>query len=157
GEVGGVRRRGGGIVVWANYSAGRFRRDRAAGREATGWRLVTNRWNVILAELGVDRSTRERGRWLQDQTLAEALAEIGAPAERVELARYRERPQTARERVAAHRARVFSSDWEIPDEVHAEASRRLTQWLESEHPAPDPPWNEEAEVTVLVGTLTPHV
>lgn len=69
------------------------------------------------------------------------------------LARYQERPQTARERAAAHRDRIFSSDWEIPDDVHAEASRRLDRWLETEHPAPDMPASEESEVAVFVGTL----
>ena len=149
-----VLRPGGRIIVSANEFAEGNRRDRAAGREATGWRLVTNRWNAVLADLGVDRTTREQGRWLADAAIVEALAKIGASTERVVLARYRERPQTARERVAAHQARIYSSDWGIPDDIHAEASRRLAAWLETEHPAPDAPSGQEAELSVLVGTLT---
>ena len=149
-----VLRPGGRIIVSANEFAEGNRRDRAAGREATGWRLVTNRWNAVLADLGVDRPTREQGRWLADAAIVEALAEIGASTERVVLARYRERPQTARERVAAHQARIYSSDWGIPDDIQAEASRRLAAWLETEHPAPDAPSGQEADLSVLVGTLT---
>ena len=148
-----VLRPGGRIIVSANEFAERNRRDEAAGRVATGRRAVTNRWNAILAELGVDRTTPTGGRWLVDEAIPLALAAIGASVERVVLARYRERPQTARERAAAHRDRTFSSDWDIPDEVHAEASRRLLRWLETEHPAPDLPSSEEAEVAVFVGTL----
>ena len=120
-----VLRPGGRIIVSANDFAERNRRDEAAGRLATGGRAVTNRWNAILADLGVDRRAPTRGRWLDDEAIALSLAAIGASVERVVLARYRERPRTARERTAAHRDRIFSSDWDIPDEVHAEASRRL--------------------------------
>ena len=148
-----VLRPGGRIIVSANEFPERNRRDEAAGRVATGGRFVTNRWNTILADLGVDLRTRSRGRWLVDEAIALSLAEICASVERGVPARYQERPQTARERAAAHRDRIFSSDWEIPDDVHAEASRRLDRWLETEHPAPDMPASEEAEVAVFVGTL----
>jgi len=148
-----VLRPGGRVIASADEFTARNRRDEAAGRTATGGRLVTNRWNTILTGLGVDRRAPPRGRWLVDETLAESLAEIGASVERVVLARYRERPQTPRERAAAHRDRIFSSDWDIPNDVHAEAARQLDRWLDSEHPAPDTPSSEEAEISVFAATL----
>ncbi len=154
-EVRLILRPRGRLIVSANEFAERNRRDEATGRVATGARFVTNRWNAILADLGVDRSQRARGQWLSDKALTESMEEIGASVERVALIRYRERPQTAREVAAAHRDRIFSSDWDIPDDVHASASRRLEQWLEAEHPAPDQPSSEETAVSALVGTLRP--
>src|SRR5262249_24705514 len=140
-----VLRPGGHIIVSANEFAARNRRDEVVGRVATGARLVTNRWNAILTGLGLSRTTRSQGQWLRDEMLAAALSAVGASPERVVLARYRERPQTARQRAAAHCDRVFSSDWNIPDEVHAEASRRLKEWLDTEHSSPDQPASEEVE------------
>jgi len=148
-----VLRRGGRLIVSSNEFAVGNRRDESAGRVPTGRRLVANRWNAILADLGVDGGRGPRGRWLADEAMAASLAQIGASVERVVLARYRERAQTARASVAAHRDRIFSSDWDIPDDVHAEASRRLLHWLETEHPGPDMPSSEDAAFAVLVGTL----
>jgi len=147
-----VLRPGGHLIVSANVFAERNRRDQAARRAATGGRLVSNRWNAILDELGVDRRHGSLG-WLADDAMAAALREIGASVERVVLARYREHPRTPRETAAAHRDRIFSSDWDTPDEIHAEASRRLARWLDTEHPAPDTPTSEEASFAVLVGSL----
>lgn len=149
-----VLRPAGRLIVSANEFAERNRRDKAARRMATGGRLVTNRWNGILKELGVDRDSGFQ-RWLDDETMSAALSEIGATVERVVLARYRESARTPREAAAAHRDRVFSSDWDIPDAIHAEASRRLAHWLDAEHPAPDTPSSEEVAFVVLVGTLRP--
>jgi SAM-dependent methyltransferase len=149
-----VLRSGGRLIVSTNDFAERNRRDEAAGRVASGRRLVVNRWNAILADLGVDRGRRPPGQWLRDEEIATALEAIGASVERIVLARYSERPLTLREAAAAHRDRIFSSDWDIPDDVHAEASRRLTRWLEMEHPGPDVPTSEEAVFAVLAGTLS---
>jgi ubiquinone/menaquinone biosynthesis C-methylase UbiE len=155
GEARAVLRRGGRLVVSANDFADRNRRDQVAGRAATGARAVVNRWNAILTDLGIDRGRRPRGQWLADETVASCLQDFGASVGRVVLARYRSRPQTAREAAAAHRDRIFSSDWDIPEHIHAEASRRLEEWLRTEHPEPDVAVSEDATFTVLVGTLPP--
>ncbi len=148
-----VLRPGGRLIVSSNEFAVGNRRDESAGRLPIGRRLVANRWNAILADLGVDGGRGPRGSWLADDAMAASLAEIGASVERVVLARYLERAQTARASVAAHRDRIFSRDWDIPDDVHAEASRRLLRWLETEHLAPDMPLRDEVAFAVLVGTL----
>jgi hypothetical protein len=70
------------------------------------------------------------------------------------LVRYQGRARTAREVAAAHRDRIFSSDWSIPDATHAEASRRLARWLETEHHAPDELFSDQSAFVVLIGTFS---
>jgi hypothetical protein len=82
------------------------------------------------------------------------LERLGASVERVVLARYQDRPRTAREVAATHRDRIFSSDWPIPDDIQAEASRRLDRWLEAEHRAPDEAFVDQSAVVVLIGTFS---
>jgi SAM-dependent methyltransferase len=153
-EVRRVLRPNGRVIVSANEYAAQERRDAEGGRTPTGARLVTRRWNAILTELGVDRGRRSRGQWLSDEALTADLERLGASVERVVLARYEDRPRTARQVAAAHRDRIFSSDWANPDDVHAEASRRLDRWLETEHPAPDDAFVDQSAVVVLIGTFS---
>jgi len=150
-EVRRVLRPTGRVVISTNDYDERAQRNR--GRTDTA-QFVISRWNAILGDLGIDRSKRPWGGWVPDEELIGDLERRGAVVERAVLARYRERPRTARQVATAHRDRVFSSDWRIPDDVHAEASRRLMQWLEREHPALDEPFTEDGAVAVLVGTFS---
>ena len=101
----------------------------------------------------MDRRWRERGQWISDAALTADLERLGASVERVVLARYQDRQRTAREVAAAHRDRIYSGDWPIPDDIHAEASRRLDRWLETEHGAPDEVFVDQSAVVVLIGTF----
>jgi SAM-dependent methyltransferase len=152
-EVRRVLRPAGRLIVSANEYAAQERRDAESGRAQTGAHRVTHRWNAILTELGVDRGRRSRGLWISDEALTADLEQLGASVERVVLVRYRNHPRTARQIAAAHRDRVFSSDWATPDGVHAEASRRLEQWLDAEHGAPDAPFADDGAIAVLIGTF----
>ena len=153
GEARRVLRSGGRLVVSANEFAAADRRGAVDGRLPGARRLVADRWDAILTDLGVERTRANARRWLRDESMTELLEALGASVERVVLARYHERSRTAREAVIAYRDRVFSSDWEIPDELHAEATRRLLSWLEREHPAPDDPSSVEGAFSVLVATF----
>jgi SAM-dependent methyltransferase len=153
-EVRRVLRPNGRVIISANEYTEQERRDAEAGRVPTGARLVTSRWNAILTELGLDRRRRPQGQWISDEALTADLERLGASVERVVLARYQDRARTAREVAAAHRDRIYSSDWPIPDDVHAEASRRLERWLETEHRAPDELFVDESAVVVLIGTFS---
>ena len=153
-EVRRVLRPDGRVIISANEYAEQERRDAEGGRMPTGARLVTSRWNAILTELGLDRRRRSRGQWISDEALTADLERLGASVERVVLVRYQDRARTAREVAAAHRERIFSSDWPIPDDIHAEASRRLDRWLETEHRAPDEPFIDQSAVVVLVATFS---
>ena len=152
-EVRRVLRPTGRVIVSVNEHAAQERRDAESGRAPGGAHRVTSRWNAILTELGVDRGRRARGQWIPDEALTADLERLGASVERAVLVRYRSRPRTARQVAAAHRDRIFSSDWTIPDDVHAEASRRLEGWLEAEHGAPDAPFADEGAVAVLIATF----
>ena len=152
-EVVRVLRPNGRVIISANEYTEQERRDLEGGRMPTGARLVTSRWNAILSELGLDRRRRPQGQWISDEVLTANLGRLGASVERVVLTRYQDRARTAREVAAAHRDRIFSSDWPIPDDIHAEASRRLDRWLETEHRAPDELFIDQSAVVVLIATF----
>jgi SAM-dependent methyltransferase len=148
GEIRRVLVPGGRALISANED---FAGDAATRGDArTGWRVVTRRWKTILSELGANRRQRPRGRWLPDHVVTAALQAEGASVERVVLATFREQ-KTPRQIAAIHRDRIYSSDWDTPETIHAEAVRRLMRWLDTEHPAPDDPVHEDAAFAVLVG------
>jgi SAM-dependent methyltransferase len=150
GEIRRVLAPGGRVLISANERGASDETTR--GGAPSGWRVVTLRWRAILTELGVDRRQRPRGRWLPDDTVTAALQAERASVARVVLATYRER-RIPREIAAVHRDRIYSSDWDTPETIHAEAVRRLMHWLDTTHPAPDDPVDEDAAFTVLVGTF----
>ena len=145
-----VLREGGWLVLSSNERAERKRRDATADRAHEGPQLVTQKWNEIMNELGQDRSRRPRGQWLTNEEVHDALRQMGASLGHVTLAQYQHRPITAREMVALHRDRIFSSDWHHSDAIHAMASHRLERWLEQEHPAPDVPYQARVHFSVLL-------
>jgi SAM-dependent methyltransferase len=99
--------------------------------------LIGRRWNAILGELGIDRSVRSRGTRLTKQQVIDALAGLGAQARLLTLLEYRAEGGSPRQIVEHYRRRTFSSEWDTPDDIHAEAARRLAAWLEQECPEPD--------------------
>ena len=143
-------RDGGWLVLSSNERAEQKQRELAAGRTPDGPRLVTQKWNEIMNDLGQDRSRQPGGQWLENKEVCDALAQMGATVRHVTLAEYQHRPITAREMASLHRDRIFSSDWHHSDDVHAVASRRLERWLEHEHPAPDTPYQAQVQFSVLL-------
>jgi SAM-dependent methyltransferase len=99
--------------------------------------IVGARWRAILKDLGVDRSVRPRGHWMQDEEVLAELRAMGAAADLVTLVEYRRPGRSARETVGHYRERIYSSEWHTPEEIHAEAARRLERWLAEECPDPD--------------------
>lgn len=81
-------------------------------------------WRRLLLERGVDVSrpgTRDEAR------IAAVLAETGAQAQQVEVARGVE-TTTVRETLERMAARIWSDTWLVPDEVFPQALADLTQW-----------------------------
>ncbi len=101
----------------------------------------------------MDRRRRPQGQWISDEVLTADLERLGGIRERAVLVRYQDRARTAREVAAAHRDRIFSSDWPIPDDIHTEAARRL-DGSRLEHRAPDELFIDQSAVVVLAATFS---
>jgi ubiquinone/menaquinone biosynthesis C-methylase UbiE len=107
-------------------------------------RLVNQQWSAILRALGTSRDTLlpgvkgGNGR-RSDATLEAYLRKLGAQTQIMTLLEHEKPPLAPRAMAQRHIDRRYSSDWWLPDELHAEAVRRLQSWLESECPEPDTP------------------
>ncbi len=111
---------------------------------------VPARWKTILAELGVQRDTfrsATANRAVED--LTGFLQTLGAKTELVSLMAYQRPALTARQIAAQLKARMFSADWSLPDEIHARAVQRLERWLDTECPSPDTPIQGQETFWVL--------
>jgi ubiquinone/menaquinone biosynthesis C-methylase UbiE len=150
-----VLRDSGWLVLSSNERAEQNECDVTASRKPDGPLLVRQKWNEIINELDQDRSRKPGGRWLANEEVRDALAQMGATVRHVTLTEYQHRPTTAREMASLHRDRIFSSDWHHSDDVHAVASRRLERWLEQEHPAPDAPYQAQVHFSVLLAHWPP--
>lgn len=92
-------------------------------------------WSAILADLGYETTTGQPGVRNSDPALHAHLAELGATVRTVKVAEYERQPTSARTVVERYRQRIYSSNWAIPDQIYAEAIRRLDAWLAA---CPDP-------------------
>ena len=118
-------------------------------------RLVNARWDAILTELGVERDKLRPGvpdsRGARMVALVESfLHELGAQTRSVTLVEHATLPLSPREMAQRHKERQYSRDWMLPDDVHAEAVRRLDTWLRTECPEPDRPIATTARFMALV-------
>jgi len=99
-------------------------------------RQVRTRWDAILGELGVARHTyRPRVAAMAD--FEHFLQESGAVTEVVDLLEY-EYPALS-PRIAADRikGRLYSGEWNLPDDIHTEAVKRLDAWFDEAIAEPD--------------------
>lgn len=109
---------------------------------ASAQRTVHAQWSAILRELGTSRDAllpgiRASDRSRSDETIAAYLRELGAQTQVITLAEHETPPLSQRQMAQRHIERMYSSDWRLPDEVHAEAVQRLQAWLQTECPDPD--------------------
>lgn len=115
---------------------------------------VWDAWSRFLDELGVPpelrRANAVRG---LDERFAAHLRERGASVERRTLLTYEREPRSARDVVVSYRDRIFSSCWALPDDIHAEASRRLERWLAEECPDPDGLYASPGRVDALIASF----
>lgn len=110
-----------------------------AGAELTPPERVSRKWRDIRRELGTDRPSGRSNIWGADDRLVAYLETLGARTERVWLASVEGPPISARAMAERMKARSYSSDWDTPDDLHAEAVRRLEQWMAEELGQPDEP------------------
>ncbi|HSC26771.1 MAG TPA: class I SAM-dependent methyltransferase [Vicinamibacterales bacterium] len=123
--------RRGGRLLFGNDDADREGRLQPPTR-------VRDRWIELRGELDPARHTDPIG-WGQDSRLIEYLRALGASPEVVDLARFEWPPVSARQMLERYRARMYSSDWDMPDDLHAEALGRLESWMHAEIADPDEP------------------
>lgn len=101
------------------------------------WAIVQDKWDEILSGLGAEDAGADHGIWLTDDAMRQYLESTGAQVDAVDLLRYLEKPVSPRIMVERRAARMFSSDWRLPEALHQEASRALRDWLKSDCQAPD--------------------
>ncbi len=96
-------------------------------------RNVRAQWDEITRVLGGRPEQTRRARWWNDEhmntDLYAFLRSLGASVETVQLAEFQRAPLSAREMVERIKSRMYSSDWQTPDDFHAEAVRQLEQWM----------------------------
>ncbi len=120
------------------------RDDVAKNYEAPAIRRVVEQWYTILGGLGVERTDQHYAQGPDgslpdgdEQKLRSFLDALDGHPYSLTLLEYPARPLSPRA-VALHFViRTSSRDWLLSDEVHAEAARRLSVWLDHECPDPD--------------------
>lgn len=109
---------------------------------------VRDRWMELRRELRLGRRTDSIA-WGQDDRLVEYLRSLGAAVEVIDLAGFEWPPASARQMLERYRARMYSSDWDTPEDLHAEALRRLAAWMRAEIADPDEPYAVEGRFTAV--------
>jgi len=112
-------------------------------------RLVNAQWDAILHELGHSRDrllpgvdilpagARASHRARLNAGVEAYLRELGAQTEVVLLAKHPTLPLSPRAMAQRHVDRLYANDWQLPDDVHSQAVRRLQAWLDTQCPEPD--------------------
>lgn len=113
-------------------------------------RQVRTYWFDTLQDMRF-RGSGERARWVTDEIIEHDLRQLGAQVASVTIAPYERPPVSARQMADLIEARAFSSDWATPDDIHAEASRRLEAWLAETFPNPDEPFLMRGEFVAIAG------
>ena len=121
-----------------------------AGAGQPPWAIVQDKWDEILRRLGVEEDGADQGIWLTDEAMRQYIESTGAQVEAIDLLRYREKPVSARIMVERRVARMFSSDWSLPEAIHQKASRALRDWLEHDCEAPDDLVEREMRFCALI-------
>ena len=98
---------------------------------------VNSKWDEILEGLGIAKGAIRPGLWLSDQTIVSHLQSEGATTQIVDLITYRSSPLSIRMMAERHKQRMYSRDWELPENIHTEAVKILNFWLSNECPEPD--------------------
>ena len=145
-----LRRPGGWLLIGHDAAAGESRLADEEPIPAPA--QVRIKWLEIRRELGADKPAGRSNIWVNDGRLVAYLQELGATTQTVQLAGYERPPISARAMVERLRARVYSSDWAMPDDIHAEALRRLERWLAETGLPLDEPATMTGEFMAITGS-----
>lgn len=117
-------------------------------------RQVNAQWSAILKELGTSRDLllpgiKQSNRTRSDASLEAYLRELGAQTQVVTLAEHETPPLSPRAIAQRHIDRLYSADWQLSDDIHAAAVRRLQIWLDTECSDPDRPISGTAQFKAI--------
>lgn len=117
---------------------------------------VRRKWFDLRREFGVDRPDERLNLWAKDQQIVNRitafLQELGATTASQPLAEYEQPPISPRDMLARIRDRVYSLDWDLPDDVHAKMLSQLEQWFAGAIAEPDTPVARPGTFTALIAT-----
>lgn len=89
-------------------------------------RRVNKQWDAILTDLGIDvKHLRPGLAWGSEEKLQNFLKELGAEVQEVDLVEFEFPAISARDMAGRHRAKMYSGDWHLPEEIHTEAVWRI--------------------------------
>ncbi len=111
--------------------------------------FVRTKWDNILQELGVTRTNPNLKAWGMNEAWIGYLKQMGATVEIVQLLSHNDIPVSPREMVNRLVNRLYSSDWQTSETIHAEASKRLIEWLQAKCTDPDTPLVSKSVFTVV--------
>ena len=100
---------------------------------------VRTSWEQIQRDLGLHHAEERLQVRNSDSDLVAYCESLGAHTKRVRLAEVERAAVSPRGMAERLKGRLYSADWQTPDELHAEASRRLDEWFTREISAPDEP------------------
>ena len=123
--------------------------EETAGDESPP-RQVRTMWMDTLHEMRVLRNPI-RPRWITDEIVERDLRALGATVATISLAEYARPALSARQMADLIAARSFSSDWETSEADHAEALRRLEEWMAETFDNPNQPFQMRGEVVAVAG------
>ena len=122
--------------------------------EQSANRLINEQWDNILGELGINRRTLLPGlnNWDRPNTNAQLeayLKELDAQTSVLTLLEHATPPVSPRAMARRHKERMYSSDWRLPEDIHAQAIERLEKWLDNECAEPDQPISTTSQFTAI--------
>lgn len=100
---------------------------------------VRTQWEQIRRDLGMHHADQRMQVRASDSELVAYCESLGARTERVRLANVERAAVSPRGVAERLKARLYSADWQTPDELHAETARRLDEWFALNISAPDEP------------------
>jgi SAM-dependent methyltransferase len=145
-----LRSPGGWLLIGHDDAAGESRPEDEVALSPP--QRVRRQWQAIRRDLGIDQPAGRSNIWGSDDRLVDYLQSLGATTGFVRLAEYQRPPITARAMAERMKARMYSSDWETPDDIHAEATRRLDLWLDQAGLPLDEPATITGDFTAIAAT-----
>jgi SAM-dependent methyltransferase len=112
---------------------------------------VRRKWLELLKELGQPGLIERERRWEFIPVLVNLAEELKITYHELNLLEHSPPAVSPRQMAHRFRDRMYSSDWDLPEALHAEAYHRLEAWLAAEMPNADVPQTQSVvfKITIL--------